>query len=981
MKRLSVVLAFTLGLTLTVLPFGWRYVAGTASPLYAQIVQLTGKKAAKASWQASQSSKAKANQLLAAQTKPAPAMTDRRSATIGSTDKDSADRQDKSSDKSKDKPKDKDAKADGQFRPFEQVIKETEKLTGFWTLYQDEKTGRLLAAIKPEQLEQNHLMVMTLESAVGEKGLYSGLPLGDFMFKLKRVTNNIQFVVPNTYFRADRGTPRERSLARSFSDSVLATLPIRSIEPKTNAIVVDLEPLIVGGDLPGLATALGGGYGLDPKRSYISRVKNFDRNTEVEAVFGFAGGEPSGPFAAAFSSLPDSRAFDLRVRYSLSRLPENNGYQPRLADDRVGYFITAFEDFNQDTPRRPFVRYVNRWHLTKKDPKAALSEPTEPIVFWLENTIPTEYREAMRDGILMWNRAFEAAGYKDAMVVKQMPDKPDWDPADVRYNTIRWFNSTDAVFAMGPSRVNPLTGQILDADIVIDGNFVRSMKQEYRNLVEQNQATSVPFTTALLGQKNLCNYGLAGRSLKEKIKTIPTDQLQRKLRFQSNPIGTQDLCYGNEASQQFALGAMNLTLMQNALPSSTAIRDYVNDFLRELVAHEVGHTLGLRHNFRGSAMLQPSELNNPKITRDRGLVGSVMDYNAVNLAPQGQTQGDYYTHVVGPYDKWAITYGYAASGETSINSERSFLQKIAARSAEPDLAYATDEDVYSFLDPQVNLFDMSGDGMTYAATQMSNARAMWERVEKRYPLQGESFSDLRTAFNGVFNHYWQFASFLTNYVGGQSFNRDRAGASQSRLPFESVSLAEQRRSLQLIKENVFDETKFKFSPALLNKLAPSRWSHWGTNTPVARLDYPIFENVLFLQAATMYDLLSYDRLSRLRDGEFKAPEQTMSIPELFDTLQTAIWGEVLTPPDRLSLSSLRRALQREHMNALTKMVLRKADVPEDAQTVARYQLKQLQAAIGKAERKVNRQDIYTLAHLEEAQDRIQKALDASLQAS
>jgi Domain of unknown function (DUF5117) len=486
MKRLSVVLAFTLGLTLTVLPFGWHYVTGTESPLYAQIAQLTGKKAAKASLKASQSSKAKANQLLAAQTKAAPAIDPNATGKSESDPKD----------KSKDKTKDKDAKPDGQFRPFEQVIKETEKIPGFWTLYQDEKTGRLLAAIQPDQLEQNHLMVMTLDSAVGEKGLYSGLPLGDFMFKLRRVTNNIQFVVPNTYFRADRGTPRDRALARSFSDSVLLTLPIRSIQEKTGAIVVDIEPLIVSGDLPGLGTALGGGYGLDVKRSYISRVKNFDRNTEIEAVFGFAGGEPSGPFAAVFSSLPDSRAFDLRVRYSLSRLPENNGYQPRLADDRVGYFITAFEDFNQDTPRRPFVRYINRWNLAKKDPKAALSEPKEPIVFWLENTIPVEYREAMRDGILMWNRAFEAAGYKDAMVVKQMPDKPDWDPADVRYNTIRWFNSTDAVFAMGPSRVNPLTGQILDADIVVDGNFVRSMKQEYRNLIEQNQAARVPFTTA-----------------------------------------------------------------------------------------------------------------------------------------------------------------------------------------------------------------------------------------------------------------------------------------------------------------------------------------------------------------------------------------------------------------------------------------------------------------------------------------------------
>jgi Met-zincin/Domain of unknown function (DUF5117) len=966
MKRLSVALAFTLGLALTVLPFGLRYVVGL-EPVQAQIAQLIGKKAAKASLKATQSSKAVAARLNQPVAKPAPAIGPVAKAEGESKDKDKT---------AKDKKSD---SANSPFRPFEQVIKDTEKIAGFWTLYQDEKAGRLLAEIPLEQLEQNHLMVMTLESAVGEKGLYSGLPLGDFMFKLRRVNNNVQFVVPNTYFRADRGTPRDRSRERSFSDSVLQTLPIRSIHETRGSLLIDLGALIVDGDLPGLATALGGGYGLDGKRSYVSRVKNFEKNTEIEAVFGFAGGEGGGPLAAFFSSLPDSRAFDLRVRYSLSRLPEQNGYQPRLADDRVGYFITAFQDFNQDSPRQPFVRYINRWQLEKRDPSATLSEPKQPIVFWLENTIPVEYREAVRDGILMWNKAFEAAGYKDAVVVKQMPDKADWDPADVRYNTIRWFNSTDAVFAMGPSRVNPLTGQILDADIVVDGNFVRSMRQEYRNLIEQNQEAKAPLAAALIGQNNLCSYGLAGRSLKNKINAIPPEQRQRKLRFESNPIGLQDLCYGNEASQQFALGAMNLTLMQNQLPSSDAITNYVNDFLRELIAHEVGHTLGLRHNFRGSAMLKPEELNNPTITRDRGLVGSVMDYNAVNLAPQGMKQGDYYTHVVGPYDQWAITYGYAASGEKTIAAERPFLQKIAGRSAEPDLAYATDEDVYSALDPQVNLFDMSGDGLTYAQWQMENARAMWARVEKRYPLQGESFSDLRTAFNGVFNHYWQFASFLTNYVGGQSFNRYRSGEVQGRLPFEAIPLAQQRRSLQLIKENVFDETKFKFSPQLLNKLAPSRWSHWGTKTAVSRLDYPIFENVLFLQAATMYDLLSYDRLSRLRDGEFKAPDQTMTIPELFDTLQSAIWGEVMEPPNNLSLSSLRRALQREHMNALTDMILRKADAPEDARTVARYELKQLQGAIGKAERQVNRKDIYTLAHLEEAQERIRKALDASLQ--
>lgn len=969
MKKLSLFLAFALGLTMTLLPFGIRYVVGL-EPVAAEVAQLTGKKAARATLRSVKSSQQAAMQQARPVAQAAPKIAAPANAAMATPKP--TDAAQKPADAAK-----KPANPKEPFRPFEAVVKDTEKIDGLFTLYQDEKFDRLYAEIKPEQLEVNHLMVMTLESAVGEKGLYSGLPLGDFMFKLRRVNNTLQLVVPNTYVRADRGTPRARALSRSFSDSVLQTLPIRSIHEARNSLLVEMNPLLLS-DLPGLGMALGGSYGLDAKRSYVSRVKNFEKNTEIESVFGFNGGDGGGLFGPFFSTLPDSRAFDLRVRYSLSELPVNRDYQPRLADDRIGYFITAFKDFNKDTPRRPFVRYINRWHLEKQDAKAPLSAPKAPIVFWLENTIPQEYRQAMQEGALMWNKAFEQAGFKEAIVVKQMPENADWDPADVRYNTIRWFNSTDAVFAMGPSRVNPLTGEILDADIVVDGNFVRLMQQEYRDIVEQNQEVKVPFTVGLLGDQNLCNYGLAGRSLKEKIKKTDQEQLQRRLRFQSNPIATQDLCYGLEASQQFAMGAMNLGLMHNELPSSSAVKDYVNDFLRELIAHEVGHTLGLRHNFRGSAMLKPEELNNPKITRKTGLVGSVMDYNAVNLAPQGTKQGDYYTHTVGPYDQWAIEYGYKPSGESSIAGERRFLQKIAGRSAAPELAYATDEDVYSFLDPQVNLFDLSQDGLTYAQWQMDNARAMWDRVEKRYPLQGESFSDLRTAFNGVFNHYWQFASFLTNYVGGQSFNRYRYGDAQDRLPFEAVPLAEQRRSLKLISDNIFDETKFKFSPTLLNKLAPSRWSHWGERTAIFRLDYPIFENVLFLQAVTMYDLLNPDRLARLRDGELKAPQQTMSIPELFDTLQNSIWSEVVNPEKNFALSSLRRALQREYMNAMIDMMIGRARVPEDARTVARYELRQLEQAIGQAERWVNKQDVYTLAHLEEAHDRIQKAFDAPI---
>jgi hypothetical protein len=862
------------------------------------------------------------------------------------------------------------------FRPFDVVTKDAVRTQGLLTLYRNDKNGKILAEIMPEQLDRNFLMVMTLESGIGEKGLYSGLPAGDFLFRLRRVNNTLQFVVPNNYFRATQGTPMRRSIDRSFSDSVLEVLPIRSIHPARKSLLVELNPLLLG-DLPGFGSALGSiAYAPNPNRTYFGQVKNLPLNVEIETVFGFDGGSGGGPFPSFFQALPDSRAFDLKLRYSLSELPENNGYKPRLADDRLGYFITAFQDFNDDTPRQPFVRYINRWQLDKKDPSAAVAEPREPITFWIENTVPLEYRDAVRDGILMWNQAFEKAGFKNAIVAKQMPDKADWDPADVRYNTIRWFNSTDAIFAMGPSRVNPLTGQILDADIVVDANFVRSLKQEYRAIIEQNQESTVPFVSALIGKQNLCNYGPAGKQLARRQKEAPKIG---KLRFTPHPIGTQDLCYGIEAAQQFALGNMHLQLMQNNLPSSPEMKTYVNQFLRELIAHEVGHTLGLRHNFRASAMLKPEELNNTELTRQKGLVASVMDYTAVNLAPQGTKQGEYYTSRVGPYDEWAIAYGYTPTGARTTIEERSSLEKIASRAAEPDLAYATDEDVFSFLDPQTNLFDLSSNLLTYGQWQMDNARAMWKRLEQRYPLQGESFNDLRVAFNAVFGYYFQYASFLTNYVGGQSFNRYRYGDAKSRLPFESVSLADQRLALDVIQKNVFDPQAFQFEPSLLNKLAPSRWEHWGANPAVFRLDYPIFESVLTLQSATLYDLLSYSRLARLRDGELKNPEQTLPIPELFDRLQSGIWSEVLNPGDKVQLSGLRRALQREHMGILIAMVLRQENAPEDARTVARYELRQLREAIGKAVKKVDRKDIYTLAHLEEAQDRIAKAIEAPLQ--
>lgn len=861
------------------------------------------------------------------------------------------------------------ASSNSKLQIFDQVIKETEPLEGLFTLYRDKEQGKIYLEIKPEQLNKNFLATITMESGIGERGIYSGLPLQDLLFYLRRVNNNLQFVVRNVNFRTEPGDPQLRSLARSFSDSVLSSLPIQSIHPTRKSLLIDLGDLMLT-DLPGLTPVLNSllrsNYQLDSDKSYFGTTKAFPANVEVETIYGFSTTNGAGTYLA---TLPDSRALTLHIRYSLSRLDDNRNYRPRLADERIGYFFTAYQDVSSNKGRDPFVRYINRWHLEKQDHDAALSPPKKPIVFWIENAVPEEYRQSIREGVLMWNKAFEKAGFKDAIQVQQMPDYADWDPADIRYNTIRWFNSLDGFFAMGPSRVNPLTGEILDADIIVDASFVRAIEQDYRRIVEQNQSSQTSLFSTFMGSGKFCQSQIGQSSSQQ-----PS--------FLSKLASNHDLCYGMEAVRQFSLGQAGLSLLQDTFPSSSQMKEFVHQHLRWVIAHEVGHALGLRHNFRGSTLLEPEELNDTSITETQGLANSVMDYLPINLAAQGAKQGDYFPTSIGAYDEWAIEYGYKESKAWFTEAERQFLENIAKRSANPELAYATDEDMFD-LDPTTNPWDMSSDILSYSKTQLDNARAMWARLEKRYPISGESYSKLSELFDTVFWQYFQNTYFITKYVGGQSFYRNRAGEVNGKLPFEPVPVAKQREALAALQTYVFAEDAFKFSPQLLNKLAPSRWMDWGNVAPIERLDYPIHDSIFFLQSLVLRDLLSGDRLTRLRDIELKSrSKQALTLPELFLTLEQSVWTEVLPQYDKpVNISSIRRSLQRSYLDILTNMVLRKTNVPEDARTLAWYRLRELQGSLSAAlRRQGGDMDMYTKAHLEETRDRISKVLEAPLQA-
>ncbi len=841
-----------------------------------------------------------------------------------------------------------------ELEDFAEVTKDTQKSEGIFTIYRYKNKKKIYLEIKPEQLQKNFLATSTLESGIGEKGIYSGMPLQDFLFYFQKVDNQLQFVVRNVNFRTREGDPQARSVARSFSDSVLYTIPIKSIHSQRKTILIDLGDLLLT-DLAGLSTNLE--LAASPEQGYLGNAKVFPSNLELEAIFNFANG--GSKEAQKFGALPDSRGFTLKVHYSLSELPQSK-YQPRLADERVGYFVTAYQDLSKDERRDPFVRYINRWNLEKQDPTAAISPPKKPIVFWIDNAVPLEYRDAIKEGILMWNQAFLKAGFKDAIQVQQMPDNATWESADIRYNTIRWINTVDGFFAMGPSRVNPLTGEILDAHILVDGSFVRLLKNDYRQMVQPQNTQTHTSLSALIENGRLCGQG--------------NQKSPKSLGNLSKLATDYDLCYGIEASNQLAFGSLAMSMLGNTTPTPEQVKDYIHQYLRLIIAHEVGHTLGLRHNFRGSTLLSPEDMNNPEITRTKGLTTSVMDYLPPNIAPDGTKQGDYFPRMVGPYDEWAIEYGYTPSQATTTLGEKSFLATIAGKSYQRELSYSPDEDV-SNSDPTVNPWDHSSNVLVYSQSQLANARRMWERLNKGYSIDAENSSDVEERFNTILRNYLQNLYYISKYIGGQSFYRVKPNDTKGQLPFVPVPLEQQRQALMTMQKYVFAEDALKFPPELLNKLVPSRWLHWGTNIQVGRLDYPIHDLVLLVQTAVLRDLLASDRLTRIKDLELKSESgKALTLPELFDTLQTGIWSEVLQPKGKLKISSLRRGLQREYLNVLMGMVLRKEAAPEDARTLAWYKLKQLNSKL----KRVNSEDEYTQAFLLETRDRIEKTLNAPL---
>lgn len=871
------------------------------------------------------------------------------------------------------------ANTNAKEKTIDEVVKDFEKLPGVLTLFRKKEAGKdtIYAELREGQLDTLMMLQATASTGTSQQ-IVAGDPINDLVFKFVRSGDDkILFVTPNIGFRVSDNKPIARAVRRSFADAFLESYKIEAQQPERKSVLINISDLFRG-DIAQISAYFSGaplfpgmpggnGYNLDKEKTYVVKVANFPENLVVETQYHFSKSGARGLMdAMGGGSLADTRSAPLRVSYNLSVLPAN-GYKPRLADGRVGYFVTEHQSFDNDGLDDMMVRYILRWNLEKADPLAKQSPPKKPIVFWLDNAIPVEYRAAVKDGILLWNKAFARVGITDAIVVNQMPDDAAWDHADGRYNTIRWVASPASGYAVALFRTNPLTGQILNANITVDANLVRALKMERKHLIEPAAAFEAG---AGLDPVEAALKAGAGKPAKALLAQHRCEMAGEKM---------DQAWFGHLAAS--LLGPRD---GKNPLGE----RDFINAFLREVVAHEMGHILGLRHNFVASTESDLVQLKNADRVKKLGITASVMDYNPTNLAAIKTRGVDFFSQTVGTYDLWAIEYGYTPiPAATTPEAELGQLKQIARKSNLPGHAYQSDEIADQF-DPRVSRFDLGSDPLLYWTRMLQTSRYLLVTLDKRLPKPGESYWEFTKAFNRLLGTYARAAGTASRYVGGLHVNRNYKGDVGEKPTLVPVPVAKQKQALALLNTYIFSPTAFTFPERYYTHLTANPQMGFADWLGGAPQDFPVRDQIAGIQRSALKRLLAPPTLTRIANNEFKLggdAARALTMPYLLQSVGSSVWAELEAKPRAAdakrtgpTIPALRRQLQRTHLELLIDLFVKPAPgTPEDAKMLAWDQLRQLKTRII-AQRSANMGDDYTRVHLDESLTRINRTLDAKV---
>lgn len=867
-----------------------------------------------------------------------------------------------------------------EFPPFDKVTSGLTKVStnadgsaGYWDLYEDRKTGRMLAVL-PKRYEGNLMMIScTVSGGDSQAGV-----MGPTLFaQWERIGNKLALVAPNLSVRTDGDQQAKDSIEQLFTGRVILSVPILSMAPGSRP-VIDFGSIATGQTSRFFGSAAFGSYGpslyaIDASLAKITKSKAFPENVLVEY------------------QAPRRDGRIVRLTYDIATLEGSKGFKPRAADPRVGYFYSSHRDYAKPANEDVTERYINRWNVEKADPSLNMSPPKQPIVWYIEHTTPVRFRRYVREGIEMWNQAFEAIGIVGAVEVYQQDSRSgahmDKDPEDARYNFFRW-NASDQGYAIGPSRANPLTGEILDADVVWHQGLTRAVRGMYTNFSDDiTEQSFSPETLAFFAEHPEWDPRvlLAEPARRAQIlhqRAMETEQAsETELGTEENPWSTWAANHANNACTIGNMLSIDMSLADAALTLGVIDagdddlleglpEEYLGAMIRYISAHEVGHCLGLQHNMAASTIRSNAEINSEDY--DGATIGSVMDYVAANInagpltgSELGDAQGAFASPEVGPYDMWAIAFGYGPADK---------VDEVLAQSAEPDHLYIAQTAMSVGSDPRNMTWDMGKDNLAFAEGRLALIEKIRERMLTDIVDEGESWAIARRRYNTTLGSQIQAMSIAAPYIGGSYTSNSFKGDANAPDPVSDVPADEQRRALNLIMDCAFEDDAFGLTPELVRHMGKEYW--WdsaGLSELMADPSYTVHNLVAGVQGTGLSFIMNPTRLRRVYDNEFRAEGDSLTLVEVLRTVSDRVWREL--GEDDVAISSFRRSLQREHIERLSTLALLRSGDPtlRTISTLARQELSRIQEMAEDA----NADDAYVEAHLADATTRIERVLEAA----
>ena len=758
------------------------------------------------------------------------------------------------------------------------LTKSSIKIDGLFTIYQDSISGEVKLAIKGTQLNTDFIYFSQIADGVTEAGSFRGAYNNSLIFNIKKYFNKIEIVSPNTNFYFDPKSPLSKSEGANTSDALLSTSKILAFDKESDTYLINANDLFLSETLtriksprrpkaPPTAFSLGS---FNKKSSKIEEINNYPNNTNIKTEYVYK--NPS-VLNQGSEAIADGRNISIKVFHSFMNMPKND-YEIRFDDPRVGYFLTQTNDMT-DPGTTNYRDMINRWKLQKKNPNLELSEPIKPITWWIENSTPIEWRETIKEGVLEWNLAFEAAGFKNAVEVKIQPDDAKWDAGDIRYNVLRWTSSPNPPFGgYGPSMKNPKTGEIIGADIMLE--YVHFTNRVFYDKLFNNSSSNKK--NEVFDQYNLNGFNK-----------------NHKLYCSMGYLMHENLMLGD-------------IIIKSSNSSDLDLEDLKRQGMKSLIMHEVGHTLGLNHNMKASHLFTPEQLSDSKFIEGKSLTGSVMDYAGINVTLDRKNQGQYSDMSIGPYDLWAIQYGYK-----SFESEKERLD-LLERSTEPELIFGNDADDMRSpgkgIDPRVMTGDLSSDPIKYSIDRFKLVNNLMLNIKEKFNDKGETYENLRRAYYVLNYQSARAGDVISRFIGGVYIDRSTIGQNGAKPPYTPVSLYDQKRAFKALEKYVFSPEAYKVPNDLYRYLAKQRRGFEffdGTEDP------KIHDQVLEYQLRVMAHILHPNTLQRISDSELYGNQYKLA--DFMLDLNDAVFKEDIS----LNVNTFRQNLQLAYVKELIGM--------------------------------------------------------------